>query len=163
MKERVTAILDFPRPTDKPALQLFLGMLNYYNCFMPKVASTLIPLHRWFSSFSWSCSRHSGGLCTCWSERRIPRYSSTCKQNREIHARSGCRCNPPPYEKSAQNRVNGDDKQTKVVHFGVYRVPLSAKLMNCKTKTQAKLTQPGRIQLTQLSAPYSTYCVPLWR
>ena len=32
-------------PTRKDELQRFLGMMNYYNRFLPKIAQVLIPLH----------------------------------------------------------------------------------------------------------------------
>ena len=46
MPDRVAAIDEFPTPTDKPALQRFLGMINYYHRFMPGIAAKLIPLHK---------------------------------------------------------------------------------------------------------------------
>ena len=46
MKQTVDKILAYPKPGDKPALQRFLGMINYYHRFMPKIAQTLIPLHK---------------------------------------------------------------------------------------------------------------------
>jgi hypothetical protein len=33
--------LDFPKPTDCKAMQRFLGMINFYHCFLPGVAGTL--------------------------------------------------------------------------------------------------------------------------
>ena len=46
MPQTVENILAFPTPKDKPALQRFLGMINYYHRFMPKIAQKLIPLHK---------------------------------------------------------------------------------------------------------------------
>ena len=46
MPQSVEKILAFPTPGDKPALQRFLGMINYYHRFMPKIAQKLIPLHQ---------------------------------------------------------------------------------------------------------------------
>ena len=45
MQDRVGPILDFPTPTRKDELQRFLGMMNYYNRFLPGGAGVLIPLH----------------------------------------------------------------------------------------------------------------------
>ena len=45
MVERVGPIVDFPVPVRKDELQRFLGMMNYYNRFLPKIAKVLIPLH----------------------------------------------------------------------------------------------------------------------
>ena len=36
---------DFPVPTNKVGLQRFLGMINYYRRFMPRLADKLHPLH----------------------------------------------------------------------------------------------------------------------
>ena len=43
--DRIRAIADFPQPTDVPALQRFLGMLNYYRRFLPHAADLLRPLY----------------------------------------------------------------------------------------------------------------------
>ncbi|GFR90992.1 Pol polyprotein [Elysia marginata] len=42
--EKVKAITEFPKPSDKKALQRFLGMLNYYHRFLPGIAKCLAPL-----------------------------------------------------------------------------------------------------------------------
>jgi cleavage and polyadenylation specificity factor subunit 1 len=45
MMDRVSAINEFPVPTDKTSLQRFLGMINYYHRFIPRIAELLDPLH----------------------------------------------------------------------------------------------------------------------
>ena len=45
LESRVTAVGDFPVPTNKVSLQRFLGMINYYCCFMLRLADKLHPLH----------------------------------------------------------------------------------------------------------------------
>ena len=45
LESRVEAVSDFPVPTNKAGLQRFLGMINYYRHFMPRLADTLHPLH----------------------------------------------------------------------------------------------------------------------
>ncbi len=40
----VTAIQEFPQPTDIKQLQQFLGLVNFYRRFLPSVAKTLKPL-----------------------------------------------------------------------------------------------------------------------
>ena len=45
LESRVTAVSDFPVPTNKVGLQRFLGMINYYRRFMPRLADKLHPLH----------------------------------------------------------------------------------------------------------------------
>jgi cleavage and polyadenylation specificity factor subunit 1 len=45
MPDRVTAIQNYPVPTNKASLQRFLGMINFYHRFMPGIAGKLAPLH----------------------------------------------------------------------------------------------------------------------
>ena len=45
MGARVEAILEYSPPTDKAWLQRFLGIINYYQCFLQWIAAMLIPLH----------------------------------------------------------------------------------------------------------------------
>merc|ERR1712024_325162 len=42
---RVAAVREYPVPKDRSALQRFLGMINFYHRFMPRVAGKLAPLH----------------------------------------------------------------------------------------------------------------------
>ena len=54
---KVDAILQFPQPTNKPALQRFLGMANYLNAFCPNLSSVIHPLFqltRKDADFQWS-------------------------------------------------------------------------------------------------------------
>jgi hypothetical protein len=44
LRDNVQVILDFPKPTDCKAMQRFLGMINFYRCFLPGIADTLRPL-----------------------------------------------------------------------------------------------------------------------
>ncbi|XP_062620753.1 uncharacterized protein K02A2.6-like [Saccostrea cucullata] len=44
--EKVTAIKNAPNPTKVIELKAYLGMLNYYNRFLPDLATTLNPLHK---------------------------------------------------------------------------------------------------------------------
>ena len=45
LSDRVQAIREVPVPDSKVALQRYLGMINYYRRFMPRLAATLAPLH----------------------------------------------------------------------------------------------------------------------
>ena len=45
LESRVEAVSDFPVPTNKVSLQRFLGMINYYHRFMPRLADKLHSLH----------------------------------------------------------------------------------------------------------------------
>jgi hypothetical protein len=42
---KVKAVLDMPQPTDKLAVQRFIGMVTYLNSFCPSLASVIRPLH----------------------------------------------------------------------------------------------------------------------
>jgi hypothetical protein len=44
LPQHLTAIQDFPPPTDVKQLQRFLGMINFYRRFLPGIAGTLQPL-----------------------------------------------------------------------------------------------------------------------
>ena len=43
--ERLRAIRDMARPTNRKQLRSFLGAINYYSKFIPKLQSTCVPLH----------------------------------------------------------------------------------------------------------------------
>lgn len=42
---KVDAITIFPRPRTVKSLQEFLGMVNFYNCFLPHAAHLMRPLY----------------------------------------------------------------------------------------------------------------------
>jgi hypothetical protein len=44
LRDNVQVILDFPKPSDCKAMQRFLGMMNFYRCFLPGIAGTPCPL-----------------------------------------------------------------------------------------------------------------------
>ena len=46
LDDRVRAIRDAPTPTSMTKFKSFLGMLSYYNKFLPSLSSVLYPLHR---------------------------------------------------------------------------------------------------------------------
>jgi len=54
---RVEAVCTFPVPQDK-ALHQFVGLINYYHCFVPRCAEILQPLHLALTadSFTWTAS-----------------------------------------------------------------------------------------------------------
>lgn len=43
--EKVTAILNAPEPSNTRELKRFLGVVNYYRCFIPNASSIMNPLH----------------------------------------------------------------------------------------------------------------------
>ncbi|XP_030580469.1 uncharacterized protein K02A2.6-like [Archocentrus centrarchus] len=45
VEKKVKAIMDTPTPTSVTELKAYLGLLNYYNKFLPNLATLLAPLH----------------------------------------------------------------------------------------------------------------------
>ena len=45
LPSRIEAIRNFSTPDFRSSLQRFLGMINFYHCFLPTIASRLAPLH----------------------------------------------------------------------------------------------------------------------
>ena len=44
LPDKVSAIVDFPAPTNTEELARYIGMLNFYHRFMPRIADVLAPL-----------------------------------------------------------------------------------------------------------------------
>jgi len=58
--EKVRAIRDAPAPKNIKELQAYLGMLNYYSCYLPNISTVLAPLHlllRKDTPWSWTKSQ----------------------------------------------------------------------------------------------------------
>ena len=45
LPSRVKTVMELPNPDSRPALQRFLGLINYYHRFLPGIAPKLAPLH----------------------------------------------------------------------------------------------------------------------
>lgn len=43
MEKKVKAIMDAPTPANVTELKAYLGLLNYYNKFLPNLATLLAP------------------------------------------------------------------------------------------------------------------------
>lgn len=57
LRSKVKAVLDAPRPTNQASLQAFLGLISFYECFLPKRATIAQPLYDLLkkdTSFVWS-------------------------------------------------------------------------------------------------------------
>ena len=50
MPSKIQSIIDVPRPTTKVELQRYLGMVNFYHCFLQGIAASLSALHSLVSS-----------------------------------------------------------------------------------------------------------------
>ena len=42
---KVNTVSDFPRPMTITQLQQFMGLINYYHCFIPNLAHIMAPLY----------------------------------------------------------------------------------------------------------------------
>ena len=45
-KEKIEAVLNFPRPKDMTSLRALLGLANYFRLFVPEHSTIVAPLHR---------------------------------------------------------------------------------------------------------------------
>lgn len=56
VEKKVKAVMDAPTPTNVTELKAYLGLLNYYNKFLPNLVTLLAPLHellRYEVRWSW--------------------------------------------------------------------------------------------------------------
>lgn len=61
LPDKVEAITKAPTPTSVTQLQAYLGLLNYYGKFIPRLSEKLVPLHKLLQKdtpFSWSQECH---------------------------------------------------------------------------------------------------------
>jgi len=57
-EDKVSAIVNAPAPKDVTTLQAFLGLVNFYNRFVPNLSTVLHPLHKLLGKdASWNWSR----------------------------------------------------------------------------------------------------------
>ena len=58
-QSKIAAIVEAPRPHDVSQLSAFLGLVNYYNRFLPNPSSLLVPLYKLLqkqAKWDWSTS-----------------------------------------------------------------------------------------------------------
>ena len=46
VKAKVRAVVEAPALTSITELKAYLGLLNYYNCFLPNLYALLAPMHQ---------------------------------------------------------------------------------------------------------------------
>lgn len=64
-QEKVRAIIDYKEPTDEKGLRRFLGMINFYNRFIPNVALIQAPLHDAITS-----NKKNSNVTIQWNDQR---------------------------------------------------------------------------------------------
>ena len=50
LESKAQVICDFPMPTTRRNLREFLGLVNFYHCFVPNCVAILVPLNSMLSS-----------------------------------------------------------------------------------------------------------------
>ncbi|MEL7340008.1 MAG: RNase H-like domain-containing protein, partial [Bacteroidota bacterium] len=71
LPEKVSAIQDFPQPTNYKQLRRFLGMINFYHRFIPKAADILSPLNQLLTGYKKStCLRQVD-----WTEKSLKSFN----------------------------------------------------------------------------------------
>lgn len=70
---RVEAILQFNKPTTVKSLRQFLGMLNFYHSFLPKIADIQIPLNKFLQG-----SDRKGNTEIIWNDEAVSAFEQ-CK------------------------------------------------------------------------------------
>ena len=64
-KRKVAAIVDMPRPTDRPGVRRLIGMATYLGRFLPNLSDVLAPLRELLSQdveFRWDDAKHGEAL-----------------------------------------------------------------------------------------------------
>lgn len=76
--DRITAIQIFPTPTSIRQIQRFVGMVNYYHRFVPKLAELLAPLHLHLAQLT-SAKRSKRKLDFSWPDECNSSFDQTKK------------------------------------------------------------------------------------
>jgi len=62
--EKISAVKDWPVPTDVKEVRSFLGLVSYYRRFLPAFAKVAAPLHALTMTFESAFQRLKGALLT---------------------------------------------------------------------------------------------------
>ena len=95
LEEEVKAIQDSPRLTNLKELQAFLGMLNYYSCYIPIVTSILAPLHKLLvkdTPWEWSDTHEES-----WNKAKAALHSSKLLVHYSLERDIVIACDASPY------------------------------------------------------------------
>ena len=68
---KIQSIIDVPRPATKVELQRYLGVVNFYHCFLPGIAASLSALHSLVSSAKTSKAK------LAWEKAAIDSYEES--------------------------------------------------------------------------------------
>ena len=68
LQDKVKVIQEFPQPRTKCKLREFLGLINFYHCFIPHCTETLQPLHNLLATAHKNCNLQ-------WTEQSLHSFS----------------------------------------------------------------------------------------
>ncbi|XP_039192295.1 uncharacterized protein K02A2.6-like, partial [Crotalus tigris] len=115
-ESKLTAILEAPRPKSKAELQAFLGLLNFYNSFLPQKASVAEPLHRLLDKqavWQWS-QMHEG----CFNKVKALLTSNSVLAHFNESLPVCITCDASPYEVGAVlSHLRSDGTQVPVAYY----------------------------------------------
>lgn len=95
IKEKIKAIQDSPRPTNLKELQAFLGMLNYYSCYIPNVTNILVPLNKLLAKdapWEWNQEQEQA-----WDQAKSALNSSQLLEHYSLEKELTLACDASPY------------------------------------------------------------------
>lgn len=92
--EKLRAVMEAPAPADVSQLRSFLGMLNYYGCFIPDLATDLKPLNELLSKetkWQWTSACESAFQK---AKERLASPEILTHYNRELPLHLACDASP---------------------------------------------------------------------
>ncbi|GBN69221.1 Transposon Ty3-G Gag-Pol polyprotein [Araneus ventricosus] len=76
LPDKVKCILDFPKPDTLTQLRRFLGMFNFYRCFIPKAAHILAPIVQFLEGYT---NKKKSRSSVCKSSEQL-KWNETAEQ-----------------------------------------------------------------------------------
>ncbi|XP_048590142.1 uncharacterized protein K02A2.6-like [Nematostella vectensis] len=95
LDEKIKAIQESPRPSNLKELQAFLGMLNYYACYIPNITTILSPLHQLLvkdTPWNWSEAHEKS-----WNQAKSTLHSSQLLVHYSLERELTLACDASPY------------------------------------------------------------------
>ena len=101
LQDRVQAIRACPQPRTAKSLKEYLGLLNFYRCFVPHAVAILLPLYE-------HVSLKNIEFCAAWTSLHERHF----QQSKDALAAATCLAHPSP---TFETRINTDASDTAVV------------------------------------------------